>query len=130
MAPTEGLLLKQGQVLGKFAPSGQNVPGTTSFDNEAHDAIADLVVKRLVEMGADQSRIIIRTRPGRNGVYISIAERDAVALGIKPNIEIKPNNGPSEGVFNRQLSNWGLDRSNTQAVIYDQNGTVRWGFTY
>lgn len=71
--------------------------------------------------------LILRAEPGQRGIDVSVPGEHIARLGFA-HAEIKPLSASGEKRMRQQIFKWEYDPSTVQAITYDANGNVYFGF--
>jgi hypothetical protein len=71
--------------------------------------------------------LILRVKLGQRGIDVSVPKAHIARLGFA-HAEIKPLSASGEKKLRQQIWKWGYDPSTVQAITYDANGNVYFGF--
>jgi hypothetical protein len=71
--------------------------------------------------------LILRVEPGQKGIDVSVPPEHIVRLGFA-HAEIKPLSASGEKKMRQQILKWEYDPSTVQAITYDADGNVYFGF--
>jgi hypothetical protein len=71
--------------------------------------------------------LILRVEPGQRGIDVSVPAEHIAKLGFA-HAEIKPLSESGEKKLRQQIWKWGYDPRTVQAITYDANGNVYFGF--
>jgi hypothetical protein len=108
--------------IGKVAPPENVRPGTTTFGNQMHERIGDLLSRRFKGMdNADE--IIYRLGPGQRGVDIEVPKDFVRRFGLKYS-EIKPQNPAQVANLGQQIERWGFDPLDVVPLTYRTTGDI------
>ena len=105
----------EANLLGKVIPPPGLKPGTTTFGNEMHARIAEMLQKKYPDVAFE-----VRVRPGQTGVDITVVRGNP---GFKY-AEIKPRNAAQQWNFNMQVKKWGFQPGEVKPFTYDANGSI------
>lgn len=109
--------------IGKFEFPEHLIPGTKDYGNYAHDRIGELLQKA----AGTNVNLRLNTAPNTRGVDITVPPEYAERIGFDF-AEIKPLSRSGRSRFNYQVLNvWDLE-GRVQAITYDQNGNIYYGF--
>jgi hypothetical protein len=108
--------------IGSFTPRADLKYGGTDFGNHAHRETGSM----LQELYRD-AHLILRVKPGEKGIDVSVPETHIASLGFA-HAEIKPLSASGEKRLRQQILKWEYDPSTVQAITYDANGNVYFGF--
>lgn len=108
--------------IGKVEMPENLVPGTKDFGNYVHDRIGNLFQGMVTN-----TKLTLNMGPGANGPDIIVPDDAISRLGFKY-AEIKPLSTSSISRFNNQVLNvWDLE-GQVQAITYDRDGNINYGF--
>ena len=71
---------------------------------------------------------VLRVRPSQQGIDVSVREAEDIAKLGFAHAEIKPRSASGEKKMRQQVWKWEYDPSTVQAITYDANGNVYFGF--
>jgi hypothetical protein len=109
--------------IGKFEFPEYLIPGTKDHGDYAHDRIGAL----LQEAAESDVNLTLNTAPNTRGVDVEVLEEDIGDVGFEY-AEIKPLSRSGRSRFNNQVLNvWDLE-GRVQAITYDKNGNIFYGF--
>lgn len=109
--------------IGKFEVPENLIPGTKGFGDHAHDQIGAL----LQDAAGKDVTLRLNTAPNARGVDVDVPEASIRDLGFEY-AEIKPLSRTGRSRFNNQVMNiWDLE-GRVQAITYDKNGNIYYGF--
>jgi hypothetical protein len=108
--------------IGSFTPRADLKYGTTKFGIHAHQETGTML--RNLYIDAD---LILRVEPGQKGIDVSVPGEHIARLGFA-HAEIKPLSASGEKKMRQQILAWEYDPSTVQAITYDANGNVYFGF--
>jgi hypothetical protein len=111
------------QPIGKFEVPENLIPGTKGFGDYAHDRVGTL----LQEAAGRDIKLTLNTAPYARGVDIKVPGDFIDNIGFEY-AEIKPLSRTGRSRFNNQVLNiWDLE-GRVQAITYDRNGNIYYGF--
>lgn len=109
--------------IGKFEFPDHLIPGTKDHGDYAHDRIGNL----LQEASGSNANLVLRTAPNTPGVDVEVPRPDIDDVGFEY-AEIKPLSRAGRSRFNHQVLNvWDLE-GQVQAITYDKDGNIYYGF--
>jgi hypothetical protein len=108
--------------IGSFTPAAGLQYGGTKFGNHAHRETGSMLQDLYKGVG-----LILRVEPGQRGIDVSVPPEHIAKLGFA-HAEIKPRSESGEKKMRQQIGKWGYDPSTVQAITYDANGNVYFGF--
>jgi hypothetical protein len=109
--------------IGKFEFPEYLIPGTKGHGDYAHDRIGTL----LQDATGTNITLTLNTAPNVRGVDIAVPDDGIHVVGFEF-AEIKPLSRTGRTRFNDQVLNvWDLD-GRVQAITYDKNGNIYYGF--
>ncbi len=125
--PTAGPIAPPAQQTGPKLIGTFTVPenlkfGTTLFGNYAHLQAEDILRSLYGKEG-----LTFYVMPGQTGVDVRV-DRNLIAKVGFAFAEIKPLSASGLRTYKRQIRRWGLDPNQTQAITYDANGNLFFGF--
>ena len=108
--------------IGSFTPRADLKYGGTDFGIHAHQETGSMLQN--LYRDAD---LILRVGRGQKGIDVSVPEEHIARLGFA-HAEIKPLSASGEKKMRQQILEWEYDPSTVQAITYDANGNVYFGF--
>jgi hypothetical protein len=110
------------KLIGSFTPPAGLKYGGTDFGIHAHEKAARILQDRYTDVP-----LVLRVARGEQGVDVSVPEKYIASVGFA-HAEIKPLSASGEKKLRQQVFKWEYDPSTVQAITYDANGNVYFGF--
>ena len=110
------------KLIGSFTPPAGLRFGLPAFGNYAHVQAGEIVKSLYHDVP-----LVLRLAPGQRGVDVSVPGPYIARLGFA-HAEIKPLTTSGEKKMRQQVWDWEYDPSTVQAITYDANGNVYFGF--
>jgi hypothetical protein len=110
------------KLIGSFTPPAGLKYGGTDFGFYAHEKVG-----RILQDQYPGVPLVLRVTRGEQGVDVSVPGNYIARVGFA-HAEIKPLSASGEKKMRQQISKWEYDPNTVQAVTYDANGNVYFGF--